>query len=408
MSTCFGDSTWVQASRTAHHLRYRRAVLLLVVFLAAGTAQTEESLSKQVFDQAWSNAMLWESSDGEDFLALSGRLQADSYWFSADKKDVPPGADDNANDALWRRFRFGFKSEFGDGFVVQLEADLDLNNNLDDMYNRLTDAYVGYAFSQAAQLKFLKQSVGYTLDGATSSKKLLTLQRNNVTNNLWATDEYFSGLQFSGTLNKRWSYKAGVFSGDDDEEIGFDDVGYFSLLSLGYNFAERLQIQEATVRVDYVYNDKDDDNESDVSNNGTPDFNHTTTLATLWDWGRWGLRTDISAGQGMADFAEQSDVWGVAVMPFYSFNEHHQVVLRYTYMDSDDDNGIRLGRYERELVSGRGDEYKEIYLGYNLFFYGQKLKWQTGLQYTDMSDAADDGGEYTGWGLTTGLRMYWY
>jgi phosphate-selective porin OprO/OprP len=46
-------------------------------------------------------------------------------------------------------------------------------------------------------------------------------------------------------------------------------------------------------------------------------------------------------------------------------------------------------------------------VGANLFFYGHKLKWQTGLQYATLDDSADDGGEYTGWGITTGLRMYW-
>ena len=55
-----------------------------------------------------------------------------------------PGADDNANDTRWRRFRFGFISGFGGGYTIQLEADLDLNNDLGSLYNRLTDAYVGY------------------------------------------------------------------------------------------------------------------------------------------------------------------------------------------------------------------------------------------------------------------------
>jgi phosphate-selective porin OprO and OprP len=95
-------------------------------------------------------------------------------------------------------------------------------------------------------------------------------------------------------------------------------------------------------------------------------------------------------------------------MLFYAFSEHQQAVLRYTYLNSSNNNGLRLGRYEREIVRGRGDRYNELYLGYNIFIFGQKLKWQTGLQYTKMDDDANDGGEYQGWGLTTGLRMYWY
>jgi phosphate-selective porin OprO/OprP len=83
------------------------------------------------------------------------------------------------------------------------------------------------------------------------------------------------------------------------------------------------------------------------------------------------------------------------------------VVLRYTYLDSDGANGLRLNRYENRVVSGRGDEYNEYFAGLNLFFYGHKFKWQTGLQYTTMDDSADDGGEYDGWGLITGLRISW-
>ena len=120
--------------------------------------------------------------------------------------------------------------------------------------------------------------------------------------------------------------------------------------------------------------------------------------------GPWGLRTDISAGKG---YAEQSDVWGLVLMPYYNFGKHIQTVLRYTYLNSEDENGLRLGRYENEIVDGRGNSYNEIYGGLNLFFYGHKFKWQTGLQYTTMDDDAGDGGEYQGWGLSTGLRLSW-
>ena len=59
------------------------------------------------------------------------------------------------------------------------------------------------------------------------------------------------------------------------------------------------------------------------------------------------------------------------------------------------------------LVDGRGDDYREYFVGFNLFLYGHRFKWQTGLQYTRMKDNANDGGDYDGWGLTSGLRIYW-
>ena len=120
-----------------------------------------------------------------------------------------------------------------------------------------------------------------------------------------------------------------------------------------------------------------------------------------------GMFQAMAGNAGVLNVMDFLNVWGLVLMPLYSFSEQRQIVLRYTYIDSSDDNGISLGRYEREVVSGRGDSYNEFYAGLNVYIYGQKLKWQTGLQYTKMDDAADDGGDYSGWGLTTGMRMYW-
>ena len=399
---------------------------LVLLLPPGGLVAAEEVSSDAVFDRVWRHAKLYDNPDSlVSLFALSGRLQMDSVWFSADADDLPPDADNKYNELIWRRFRFGFKMKFGDGWSAALEGDFNLNDELSDFYNRLTDAYVGYSPSEVWAVKVLKQSAGFTLDGATSSKKLLTMERNNVTNNLWFTNEYFVGLHVGGTVDERWSYRAGVFSGGNDEEFGFEDeevlgqVGYFSLLSLGYNFAQSMAMDDAMVRVDYVYNRKDEDNPVDLEQNGTRNFDHVVTVATKWEKNGWGLWTDLSAGHGIV---AQSNVVGLALMPFYTFNEHHQVVLRYTYVASSDDNGVRLGRYENRIVDSdlergdgttifgddRGDRYNEVYVGYNLLFYGHKLKWQTGLQYAKMNDNADDDGAYDGWGLSTGLRMYWY
>jgi phosphate-selective porin OprO/OprP len=82
-------------------------------------------------------------------------------------------------------------------------------------------------------------------------------------------------------------------------------------------------------------------------------------------------------------------------------------VARYTYLDSEAPNGIRPAGYEARVAPGRGDEYNELYLGANYYFYGHRLKVQTGVQWADMKDSANDGGEYSGVSWTTGLRVGW-
>jgi phosphate-selective porin OprO/OprP len=78
-------------------------------------------------------------------------------------------------------------------------------------------------------------------------------------------------------------------------------------------------------------------------------------------------------------------------------------VGRYTFLHSFDNGGIRFSRYESRIGSSRGDEYDEIFMGFNWFIYGHELKLQSGFKYTWMQAAQD----YRGWGWTTGLRIAW-
>ena len=70
------------------------------------------------------------------------------------------------------------------------------------------------------------------------------------------------------------------------------------------------------------------------------------------------MRTDVSAAAG---YLGQSDLWGVMAMPFFNVTDKLQFVGRYTFLDSDDPNGVRLATYENRVVTGRGDEYNELY-----------------------------------------------
>ncbi len=367
--------------------RLTRPALTLLAILA--------TLSPHGFAEPIPDAMrrlpnLYSSDEGLiRSVDLSGRLQADAAWYDADQGEF--------DDILWRRFRFGFKSALAHDLLLHVEADFNLNESPDDWYNKLTEAYIGWDPGQHLELRLLKHSAGFTLDGATSSKRLLTLQRNNITNNLWFTEEYFTGFSASGVLRDNWHYRAGVFSGDGDAEISVSEGGVFVLASVGYDLADTLGLQQALLRLDYVNNEEDREN-------NTREFSDILSLSSQWEGERWGFRSDLAWGRGYFD---QSDIRGLSLMPFFKQSELLQWVFRYTYLSSEDDNGLRFHRYEREIVAGRGDEYKEAYLGLNLFFNKHKVKWQTGLQYTSMEDAAGDGGEYAGWGLTTGLRLYW-
>lgn len=336
-------------------------------------------------------AVLYKNEDYLPFqkFAFTGRLQADAAFFEADQGDY---------DSLeWRRFRAGFKSQHFDHFTLHAEADLDLVDS-DPLYNKLTDTYIGWSKSDALEIKIGKQGAPFTLDGATSSKSLIRMERSLLSTNLWFPEEYFTGATASGEVDN-WVYTVGLFSSDGGPEFGDFEAGYFGLFSLGYDFADALAIDKALVRVDYVNNDP--------TGNGTlntRDLTDVISLNATLEHGQWGLRGDVTAGSG---FGTQSDLTALAIMPYYSINDQWQLVASYNYVTSDDPNGVRLDRYENRIESGRVDEAHEFYFGVNYYLCEHKLKWQTGVEYTTADDSANDGGAYDGWGLSSGIRISW-
>lgn len=364
--------------------------------------------STEDLDYLWSHATLYSGKDNPVLqkLSFTGRFQ---YEYTLVDGEGSPSAgvwdnDLDYDDWNTRRWRMGFKATMFHDFTLHAEADLD--PDVDTMYQRLTDASISWAPCDNFKLTLGKQGLPFTLDGATSSKELLTIDRNNLSNNLWFPTEYFTGLAADVTTGP-WLFKAGVFSsGEVDKEFGDLEGGWSWLASAGYDLKECLGAEQAQLKLDYVYQ------EEDPLNDGTRALSNVGSLNFQWQDGPWGFRSDLAAGDG---YNGQSDLWGLVLMPFYNINDHLQLVFRYTYIESDRADGLRLARYENlptnalrgNANNGRGDEYQEFYLGLNWYLHGNKLKLQTGIQYATMEDSARNGGDYEGWSWTTGMRVSW-
>ncbi|MCB1237329.1 MAG: hypothetical protein KDM91_19855 [Verrucomicrobiae bacterium] len=322
-------------------------------------------------------------------FALSGRLQADAAFFDANQGDY---------DSLhWRRFRFGFKTKLFQDFTLHSEADLDLNDP-DPLYHKLTDTYLEWSKSEELEVKIGKQGASFTADGATSSKKLIRLERSLLSNNLWFPEEYFTGISASGEKNN-WIYNIGIFSSDGGPEFGDFESGFFGLLSIGYDFADAFGLDKAVIRGDYVNNNPT--GEGDLN---TRPLYQVGSLVGHFESGKLGLITDIAAGEG---YGTQPNLFAVAIMPYYDVTDQIQLVASYNYVNSAGGNGVRLDRYESRIVGGKADEAHEFYAGVNYYLCGHNLKWQTGVEYTTASDSANDGGAYDGWGVSSGIRISW-
>jgi phosphate-selective porin OprO/OprP len=367
------------------------AIGALLALVSASVAFAQSDVDRSKYDQVWSRAKLFQSN-GDTFLKsvqLSGRFQVDQAYLDAGREDH--------SETNIRRMRLGVKVAFLDHFLLHAEAEYDPQDG-EPIYQRLTDTYVAWSPSEAVELTVGKHSAPFTMDGMTSSKELIVIDRSALTNNIWFTEEYIPGVSVGGKVDNV-SYHTGIYSsGARDRGFGDSNGGEFWLGTVGYNFAERLGVDAATLSVNLV------DNDPHAANGFTRPLEHIVSVNFDYRKSRFGLRSDVSTATG---YLGQPDLTALMVMPYYDLRPGVQLVARYTYVDSDGPNGVRFGRYESELVSGRGDEYREAYFGMNYYFYGHKLKLQTGLQYAEMNDAAGDGGAYTGWSWTSGFRLSW-
>jgi phosphate-selective porin OprO/OprP len=367
------------------------AALILVLTPGAAGAQSPEN-PPSVYDKIWQHLTTWYDDKENPVVQrvlFSGRFQHEFNTIDADQ-----GGHDEWNT---RRFRVGPRITLFRNYTLHVEAELN-PQEIDPLYVRLTDAYVAWNRSAAFTLTVGKHSIPYTMDGATSSKELLAIDRSNLTNNIWFPQEYLPGVSASGRAGA-WNYRLGTYSaGEQTREFGKFDGGLATLAVAGYDFAKRLGVDQAVLSGNYVYQSEDRDNTF------TRQLEHIVSVNFRLEAPKWGLRTDVSTADG---YLTQNDLFGVMAMPYYNVTDRLQAVGRYTFLTSDGPNGVRLATYESSVVPGRGDEYNELYLGANYFFYGHRLKLQTGLQFADLNDAAGDGGEYSGVSWTSGLRIGW-
>ena len=358
----------------------------------APQAQAQDGIEESTYDRIWRRFTEWYVDDSNPVVQkvlFSGRFQHEFATIDADEVDHRE----------WnvRRMRLGSRVTLFRTFTLHGEVELN-PQEADPLYVRFTDLYVQWSRSGQFALTLGKHRVPFTMDGSTSSQELITIDRSNLTNNIWFTDEYIPGVSVSGTVAP-WTYRAGVYSGGEaNREFGRFNGSVFALGVLGYDFAQSLGVNEALLTGNYVYQNPN------ARNTFTQRLEHVLSINFKLDAGKWGVRTDVSTG---SRYLRQNDLRGVMAMPFVNITDKIQFVGRYTFVDSNGPNGVRLATYERRVVSNRGDQYNELYLGVNYFFYGHKLKLQTGAQFADMNDCADDGGNYSGVSWITGLRVGW-
>jgi phosphate-selective porin OprO/OprP len=344
------------------------------------------------YDKIWANLTDWYDNKSNPIVqrvVFTGRFQHDFALVDADQGET--------EESNIRRVRFGPRITMFRDFLLHTEVEVNPQER-DPFYLRLTDAYVAWQKHPKAVVTVGKQSIPFTQEGATSSRELITIDRSNLANNIWFSQEYMPGVSVQGRAAP-WNYRVGVYSsGAMTREFGKFNGGSFMLGLLGYDFAKKLGVREALLTGNYLYQNPH------VNNTFTKRSEHTMSVHFRLEQGRFGVRTDLSKTVG---YLGQRNLLGVMAMPFFNLTDKLQLVTRYTFLDSDGPNGLGLATYESRVARGSGDQYNEGYVGVNYYFYAHRLKLQSGVQFAEMRDRANDGGAYSGTSWTTGLRIGW-
>jgi phosphate-selective porin OprO/OprP len=324
-------------------------------------------------------------------FSFTGRYHGQYALLDSDQGDF--------DDWEHRRFRLGFKAVVFQNFEVVTEMFSELDDH--EFYAGLSDSYIAWKQSDAFHLTVGRQKPKFSLDWSTSSREILTIERNILINNFGIERE--TGLSVAGKHGK-WSYFTGVFNNDvrdsaeDDVEFGDLDGGWSYVASIGYDIKEHLGTDKAVLRLDYLHSNHE------AGDDQLTKFDDGLAASLNIKQGKWGVITEALWGEG-----DSGDMWGVYIMPTYDITKKLQAVARYTYGHSGDDILRAQSRYEREAGlsdGGNGEEYNAGYLGLNYYICGHKLKLMTGLEYSDL-DGGPDGGDFNGWTWTSGVRLYW-
>ncbi len=382
------------------------AILGLWSFIALNLGASVSAFGEtdsSILQTIWATPNLYVGDDENSIQSFSlvGRYHG-QYWSVSSE---------GATDDGWenRRMYVGINSRFFNSFTIEVQAAF--NDKFDPVYEGLYDAYLkwedsGSDFSASlGRLDFV-----YTgLERTTSSKKIVTLERAQLVNQLMPGEAV--GLYLNGKRNEV-GYQIGLFSGSIEDEFTSFEGGYAALA--GFDLAFPLFYEKGTLHLDYLYNN------GNVDNNAFEPYEHIISFWHKGSLGAFEFGMDLSYANGLDSV---SDVLGLTLLPAFDLGHNiimngdkFQLAARYHYASSNDGSDLQFNkRYEQEVANGKGGQYNSLYLGLNYYIYQQKLKLMAGIEYFTMQNVMEEDyesgqsvivGSVDGWSFITGVRLY--
>lgn len=400
----FGSESLSSMTHTILSLPLRLMAIIGLISLAtlscqagapAAPSEKPAPAEPSLYDQIWGAAVLYKNKDGLlNELDLSGRFQFDWY-----------GADSNRGDTYFteiRRFRLGVDTWWLDRHM-QLKATVDTNLQAYQVksvfYNRMTDLFVNFHINDALNIRIGKFEPHFGFDREYSDNLQKFFERSFFDDQIFNSgNDYLSGVSFMGRIGK-WGYQAAMFSNNTDREYGQFNGGQSYLAELNYDFSQDLGAEKALLALNYLHSEP---------NGKSTVFNTMRDAAALYfDYqkGPFGLVTQIGYGHGLVT---KGDLVHFQIMPTYMITKKLELVARFEFGQSSNDNGITtaVNREERTIGRFTGDSQHSEYIGLNYYLYGQKLKLMIGEQHAGLTGGTGARAGYDGWTTLAGFRMF--
>ncbi|MEM6916182.1 MAG: porin, partial [Verrucomicrobiota bacterium] len=319
-----------------------------------------------------------------------------------------------------RRFRLALEVAMANDLTFYAEANIPdgtgnstgLYNPGSPFFNDFQDLYLEWEPSDDFYLKVGKQKQHLTREDIESSKRIKTVERSAIVNEVAGARPWGAVVGFStGELFHEiggWVHGAHA---DSPEWVDMSSNGGFSYnLTIPYS-------DTTTFFFDYVFVDNNGGNDSaqGTAANGTSGaaYEHAIAIGTEIESGRFQLISDFIYGANRSSgggIPSGNDTWGFYVIPSYDITDKLEAVFRYSYMaEGREQRPQRFGDpLGGDFSDGRQsvENYHTIYAGLQYFICGEKLKVMGGYEYAT-GDIFGTNDELTNGQWQVAVRTYW-
>jgi phosphate-selective porin OprO/OprP len=347
------------------------------------TVEKKRLTLTDAFDALWAIPVLYRNPDNPYLqeLAVIGRYQGQVWGINSDY----------GSSYGWenRRQRVGGRIRFLKTFEGIVNFNLNFNGANTGRFVRNFDEF-GLTWNPhpVFQIEAGLFKVPITNEWRTSSNRMVTIERSDFIN--MAVPNRLGGVLATGevpafTEKGKFTYGLGAYTGSRTENwaVPSFEGGAMIYGGIGYKFNKN-----HLLRFDNGYLT------DSPGNNATRPYTYTTALSYVGSFldEKIALESDLVMAIGQND---TPNLYGIIILPSYMLTDRIQLVTRYQYLVSNQDNGVRLqSRYEQrapDLPTTVGNNYHALYAGVNYYIYRDRMKIMGGLEYSHMNLSTGSG-----------------